>query len=104
MTVASSSHIRLDHEGRAWIDDTNVKVIEVVLSYFAADGSIPSLVENHPHLTPARIHAAMAWYHDHREQLDRQIAADSQWAGQLAAERQETALMGKLRAARDARR
>jgi hypothetical protein len=28
-------HIRLDEQGRPWVDDTNVKVIEVVLDHFA---------------------------------------------------------------------
>lgn len=28
-----TSHIRLDDEGRAWVDDTNTNVIEIVLDH-----------------------------------------------------------------------
>jgi hypothetical protein len=31
MSQATTAHIHLDERGRAWIDDTNTKVIEVVL-------------------------------------------------------------------------
>jgi hypothetical protein len=37
------SHIRTDVEGRAWIDDTNVKVIEVVKDWLAHGSSRHSL-------------------------------------------------------------
>ncbi|HEX4122166.1 MAG TPA: hypothetical protein VH619_16230 [Verrucomicrobiae bacterium] len=33
--VDISSHIHRDAEGRAWIDDTNTKVIEVALDHIA---------------------------------------------------------------------
>ena len=35
MTAVLASHIVLDENGVAWIDDTNVKVIEVVLDKLA---------------------------------------------------------------------
>ena len=35
MSILASSHIRRDDDGVAWIDDTNVKVIEVVLDRLA---------------------------------------------------------------------
>ena len=40
MTAVETTHIRLDEAGRAWIDDTNVKVIEVVRDWLA-HGSSP---------------------------------------------------------------
>lgn len=33
--VNTVPHIRLDENGRPWVDDTNVKVIEVVLDHLA---------------------------------------------------------------------
>lgn len=32
-TVEKHAHIRFDERGRPWIDDTNVKVLEVVLDH-----------------------------------------------------------------------
>jgi hypothetical protein len=34
-TVGIASHIHLDEQGRAWIVETNTKVIEVALSLIA---------------------------------------------------------------------
>lgn len=103
MIAALPNHIRLAEDGRAWIDDTNVKVIEVVLSYFAAEGVVDRLVENHPDLTPARVHAAMAWYHDHREAFDREIALDDARVNRLAEEHENSPLMRRLKAIKAAR-
>jgi hypothetical protein len=44
MAMIAHPHIRLDARGVAWIDDTNVKVIEVVLDR----------QENRPRLEPRR--------------------------------------------------
>lgn len=35
MTKTETAHIWLDERGVAWIDDTNTKVIEVVLNHTA---------------------------------------------------------------------
>ena len=103
MLAAVPNHIRISEDGTCWLDDTNVKVVEVVLSYLAADGRVDWLAENHPHLTPARIHAAMAWYYDHKEDFDRQIAADDRKAAAWAAAGAESPLVRRLHAAREAR-
>jgi hypothetical protein len=39
MQTVATSHIRLDEKGAAWIDDTNVKVMEVVLDKLAHPSS-----------------------------------------------------------------
>ncbi len=76
MSSVVNNHIQLDDRGVAWVDDTNVKVIEVALDHLT-HGYSPS--ENHfqhnGHLSLAQIHAALAWYYDHQEQLDAQITA-----------------------------
>jgi len=35
MTKTEMAHIWLDEKGKAWIDETGIKVIEVVLSHLA---------------------------------------------------------------------
>src|SRR3954463_7919034 len=43
-------------------------------------GMRPSdIVSEFPHLTLAGVHAALAYYHDHREELNAEIAADREW-------------------------
>jgi uncharacterized protein (DUF433 family) len=73
MTEVATHHIHLDSGGVAWIDDTNTKVVEVVLDSIGQGWSPEEIHEEHPHLTLAQIHAALAYYHDHRAALDAEI-------------------------------
>ena len=73
MTTTETAHILLDDAGVAWIDETNVKVIEVVLDRTARGWSPGEIHFQHAHLSLAQIHAALACYYDHQEQIDRQI-------------------------------
>jgi len=62
----------------AWIDDTNVKVIEVVVDRVGWQWSPEAIQLQHPHLSLAQIHAALAYYYDHQTAFDAQIARDTQ--------------------------
>lgn len=57
----------------AWIDDTNVKVIEVVLDHMAYGWSPAEIHFQHPNLSLAQIHAALAYYYDHKQAFDTEI-------------------------------
>ena len=95
-TVANS-HVRLDAEGRPWIDQTNVKVIEVVLDHLAYGWSPEEMHYQHPHLTLAQIHAALAYYFDHQTEFDAQIEESLKGAEQMAAESSDSPLRRRLR-------
>ena len=69
------NHIFLDERGVAWVDDTNTKVIEIVKDTLAYGWSPEELHFQHPHLSLAQIHAALAHYYDNQEAFDTQIAA-----------------------------
>lgn len=76
MTTATIAHIKLDEQGTAWIDNTNVKVIEVVLDKLAHGESAEETHLQYPHLTVAQIYSALAYYHDHQAEFDAQIEND----------------------------
>ena len=73
MGTVIESHIHFDDNGVAWIDDTNTKVIEVVLDHLAYGWSPEEIHFQHPHLSLAQIHAALSYYHDHQADLDAEI-------------------------------
>jgi uncharacterized protein (DUF433 family) len=73
MTATETAHIRLDEHGTAWIDDTQVKVVEVALDEIAHGWSAQEIHLQHRSLSLAQIHAALSYYHDHREWLDAEI-------------------------------
>jgi uncharacterized protein (DUF433 family) len=67
------THVRIDDAGVAWIEGTQMKVIEVVLDRFAHGWSPEETHLQHPDLSLAQIHAALAWYYDHQAELDAEI-------------------------------
>jgi uncharacterized protein YuzE/uncharacterized protein (DUF433 family) len=100
MTLVPPSHIRLDAAGRAWIDGTNVKVIEVVLDKIAEGWGPEEIHSQHEgYLSLAQIHAALSYYHDHKAEFDAEIERQAQeYDALLAAQGKDTPLHRKLRA------
>lgn len=77
MPTAAITHIELDENEVAWIAEANVKVIEVVLDRVAYGWSPEEIHFQHPHLSLAQIHAALAYYYDHQAEFDAEITR--QW-------------------------
>src|SRR5438132_12797470 len=92
-----TSHIWTDTEGRAWIDRTNVKVIEVVLAHLAYGWSPEEMHYQHPHLSLAQIHAALAYYFDRQPEFDAQVEKGLRQAERLAAQAKDSPLRQRLR-------
>src|SRR6266705_1909761 len=98
MSTTASSHIRRDDQGTVWIDETNVKVIEVVLDRLAYGWSPEEIHFQHPHLSLAQIHAALAHYYDHQAALDAEIARQQQTVHRLRLEAGDSPLVARLKA------
>jgi uncharacterized protein (DUF433 family) len=74
MATIIEKHVSVDAEGVAWIDDTNVKVLEVALERMAHGNSAEEICDQHNgYLTLGQIHAALAHYYDHRAEYDELI-------------------------------
>ncbi len=63
-------HIALNEDRVPGIVDTTMKVVELVVEQQAYGWSPEKLHLRHPYLTLGQIHSALAYYWDHREQLD----------------------------------
>ena len=74
MAMIAHPHIKLDEQGVAWIDDANVKVIEVVMDRLAH------------------------YDYDHQATLDAEIARLEQTARQLQKEAGDSPLAARLKA------
>ena len=72
-TAIMTSHVWLDERGVAWLDDTNVKVIEVAMEQLAHGSSAEEIYEQHRgYLSLAQIHLALTYYYDNRAVLDQE--------------------------------
>jgi uncharacterized protein (DUF433 family) len=98
MKTLASSHIRLDDRGVAWIDDTNIKVIEVAVDKLAYGWSPEETHYQHPHLSLAQIHAALSYYYDHQAEIDAQIPEHLREVDERMAEAGESPVRPRLRA------
>ena len=68
-------HIVLDADGGTpHIAGTTMKVVELVTAQSAYGWSPEELHFQFPHLSLGQIHSALAYYWDHRDELDRDIA------------------------------
>ena len=91
-----ASQIEIDDQGVAWITGANTKVIEVVLDKLAYGWSPEEMHFQHPHLSLAHIHAALAYYYENQEELDSDIARRRQEVEKMAAESADSPLRRKL--------
>ena len=84
MSVVSINHIWLDERNVAWIDQTNMKVIEIALERLAHGSSVEEIVEQHRGLISlAQVHAVLAYYHDHEADLNAEIERQLETADRL---------------------
>lgn len=72
MTAATTTyaHIAVDEHGVPWIEGTNTKVVELIAELKAYGWSPEEMAYQHPHLTLAQVHSALAFYWDHRAEVD----------------------------------
>src|SRR5712692_1134039 len=99
MAMTTAPHIKRDERGVAWIDETNVKVIEVVVDRLAYGWSPEEIHFQHPGLSLAQIYAAITYYYDNQAELDGEIARQGDEVRRLREQAGESPLVVRLKAA-----
>jgi uncharacterized protein (DUF433 family) len=97
MTAVISTLIELDENGVAWISGTKIKVIEVATDKLAHGSSPEEMHFQYPHLSLAQIHAALAYYYEHQEEIDAEIQRRWLEVKELAAHEADSPLQKRLR-------
>jgi uncharacterized protein (DUF433 family) len=77
---------------------TTMKVKELIAERLAWGWSAEELLINHPDLTLGKVYAALAYYADHRDEIDAAIEADAALAGYLQQTTQTSPLVARLKA------
>lgn len=96
MATRIATNLEIDDEGVAWITGANTKVIEVVLDKLAYGWSPEEIHFQHPHLTLAQIHSALAYYYENQGKLDAEIESRRQEVEAHREEWADSALRRKL--------
>ena len=72
MASALIDHITIDDKGTACVSGTRITVRHMAIE--TRLGLSPAQIrEQYPHLSLAQIHAALAYYYDHKSQIDEEI-------------------------------
>ena len=80
-TVATHIELRPNRSGqlRAFIEGTRVRVQDIY-GYAVLQGFPPEqIVTELPHLTLGQVHAALSYFHDHREGILEELRQDAEF-------------------------
>lgn len=91
-------HIVINEAGVPVIEGTTVKIIELVLETAAYGWSPDELQFQHPYLTLGQIHSALAYYWDHKEELDGDIERRMERVEEIRREVGPSQLVERLKA------
>lgn len=91
-------HVVLDECNVPVVAGTTMKVVELVEAQIAYGWSPEELHLNHRYLTMSQIHSALAYYWDHKAELDTDINQREQYVKQAEQEAGESPFVRRLRA------
>jgi uncharacterized protein (DUF433 family) len=97
MATVSYAHIELNVGGEPIIAGTRIKVRMIALDRIAHGWDAEEIQRHHPDLSLGQVHSALAYYYDHKEEMDRAIEDRHERAAQLRAGAGESPGRRKLR-------
>jgi uncharacterized protein (DUF433 family) len=84
MPVVAMEYIEVDDRGVANLIGTRSKVVQIVMDQM--NGNSPEQIhDQYPHLSMAQIHAALAYYYSHKDEVDGQIKESIVFAEEMRA-------------------
>jgi len=97
-TGTGYEHIFLAEDGIPTILGTKTKVVEIVLDHLAHGWSPEEIHFQHPSLSMGQIHSALAYYWDHKEEIEREIERRRETADRIEREIDSNPLRDRLKA------
>jgi uncharacterized protein (DUF433 family) len=83
-TIADHIDVRPDRcGGKPCIAGTRIRVYDIYVWYERHGRSADEIVNEFPQLTHAGVYAALAYYWDHRDEIEAQMASDHELAEQV---------------------
>lgn len=75
-----------------------VRVAQIVMDYLAYGWSVEEMCRQHPYLTLAEAHAAMAYYFDRQDEIDSEIRTEWEQAEQMKKQSPPSPFVVRMRA------
>ena len=100
MPQVSINYVAIDPEycaGKPRIAGTRMPVATIAQLYLEIGETLEEIASEYD-LNKAAVYAAMAYYYDHKEEIDRQTAESKAWVEQLQENTPESPLAARLKA------
>lgn len=101
-SVTTYPHIDVRPDRVPYIAGTELKVVEIVLWRMAYRWDADEIQRQHPTLTLSQIYSALAYYHDHQDEMDDDIQRRLRAEQQILDDVSDSPLRQKLQAAKRA--
>ena len=75
-----------------------IRVAHIAMDYLEYGWSVDQMCRQHPYLLPAEAHAAMAYYFDHKNEIDEEIRDEVEQVTRERSESPGSIVHGRLRA------
>jgi uncharacterized protein (DUF433 family) len=89
-------HLDVRENGVPWIEGSQTKVVELVREHLGYGWQADELCRQHPHLSLSQVHSALAYYYDHKDELDRDIEERDRQVEEWKREFQNPALVARF--------
>lgn len=98
-TITAYPHIVKEPGSPARLEShPRTRVAMIVMDYLGRGLGPEDIVLHYPYLTLAEVHAAMAYYHDHRDEIDAEIQGELEQLKDSADANSRSAIWQKLKA------
>jgi uncharacterized protein (DUF433 family) len=95
----SYAYISKPADGPARLVNTpRVRVSQIIAAVLTHGWSVPELCRQYPYLTPAEAHMAMAYYYDHRQEIEAEIEEDDRLGRELDERTPESPFLKRMKA------
>ena len=78
--------------GKPHIDGTRIRVSDVMVHHVLGGESAEQIQAAFPHLTLAQIHSALAYYYDHKEEIQAEVEASARFAEEFRKQHPESVI------------
>lgn len=72
--ITEYAHVAVTIDGIPMIEGTTTKVVEIGLDHIAHGWDAETIQRQHPTLTLGQVHSSLAYFFDHQDEFDRDIA------------------------------
>lgn len=98
-TIAAYPHLVKEPGSPARLTShPRTRVAMIVMDYLGRGLAPEDIVRHYPYLTLAEVHAAMTYYHDHRDEIDAEIRSELDQLNNGADANSRSAIWQKLKA------